>query len=435
MADIITLAPADKDPQKHNFAIRQLAERVAQMASTPFSVANGGTGTTSFPSHGVLVGSGTSALTTVSGTTTGQLLVWSTTSNPSFQTVTTTPGAGSITASTLASSALGYQSGMVNGTIVETHGSSAATFAVKTLAAVDPSSSDPVLFVFRDATAAIGDYVVRSVTSALSLTLSNGSKLGTANSTAFKIWLAAFDNGGTVQIAAMNCVSATDVFALGQFPIASANNEGGAGAANSAQVFYSSSTVASKPYLPIAYAAYESGLATAGAWSASPTRLQLFGPSVPLPAMILQSVASQDSNSATGTTTLPYDDTIPQITEGTQFMSKAITPSSASNILEIEHSSFIGCSAQDLITCAIFQDSTTNAIAATVSDSGRAANLDCIMSVGTRIAAGVAGGTSTTIKIRIGTNSASTVTFNGSSGARKFGGVAASYLRIKEIMT
>ncbi len=48
---------------------------------------------------------------------------------------------------------------------------------------------------------------------------------------------------------------------------------------------------------------------------------------------VVQVVNTQDGAVATGTTVLPWDDTIPQNTEGDQYMSLSITPTNASNKL------------------------------------------------------------------------------------------------------
>jgi hypothetical protein len=42
---------------------------------------------------------------------------------------------------------------------------------------------------------------------------------------------------------------------------------------------------------------------------------------------------------------------------------------------------------------------------------------------------------STTFRLRAGPESAATITFNGLSAARKFGGVLNSYMRVEELMT
>lgn len=186
--------------------------------------------------------------------------------------------------------------GMVNGTIVETRAANATTFAIKTLAGADPSATDIVYFVFRNVTAATGNYVVLSVTAALSLVVSSGSTLGTVSSNVpFKLWLVAFNDASTVRLGIINCLlggaSPTSVYPLGRFAIASATSEGGAGGADTAQVFYANATVTSKAFVPLAYAAYETGVTTAGAWATAPTRLQLFNTSVPLPGTALNTIS------------------------------------------------------------------------------------------------------------------------------------------------
>ncbi len=79
----------------------------------------------------------------------------------------------------------------------------------------------------------------------------------------------------------------------------------------------------------------------------------------------VQVVSVGSSAVATGTTTIPVDDTIPQITEGNEFMTLAITPRSATNRLLIRvvfHLSHGSVSTANLVA-ALFQDSTANALA------------------------------------------------------------------------
>ena len=69
--------------------------------------------------------------------------------------------------------------------------------------------------------------------------------------------------------------------------------------------------------------------------------------------------------SATGTTTHPIDDTIPQNTEGDEYLTLAITPTNASNKLLIEVSIHNSHTATvSLNSASLFQDSTANALAA-----------------------------------------------------------------------
>ncbi len=146
---------------------------------------------------------------------------------------------------------------------------------------------------------------------------------------------------------------------------------------------------------------------------------------------IVQVVNTQTGAVATGTTTIPDDDTIPQNTEGDQYMSLAITPTNASNRLLIQVVGNFAVSSQDVHTTALFQDSTANALAAgQTTGSGISNNVfQCI--VNHEMAAGTTA--ATTFNVRAGNSSPGTTTFNGTGGARELGGVMASSITITEI--
>ena len=150
------------------------------------------------------------------------------------------------------------------------------------------------------------------------------------------------------------------------------------------------------------------------------------------PGHVLQVVNFQTSAVATGTTLIPNDDTIPQNTEGTEFMTLAITPKSATSKLKIDVATYICGSDTIRLTTALFQDSTANALAAVMSTPGFAniggsgpSGFTHYMTAGTTSA--------TTFKVRIGGNSSVTVTLNGQGGTRRFGGVASSSITITEV--
>lgn len=144
---------------------------------------------------------------------------------------------------------------------------------------------------------------------------------------------------------------------------------------------------------------------------------------------VIQRVYTQTGEVATTTTTVPQDNTIPQNTEGGEFMTLAITPTNASNILEIRIVATFASSAIAHIIMSLFQDTTANAHATVVGVSAGANNIGTISLTHTM----VAGTTSaTTFKMRAGPNLAATVTFNGQSGARLFGGALASTMIITE---
>ncbi len=145
--------------------------------------------------------------------------------------------------------------------------------------------------------------------------------------------------------------------------------------------------------------------------------------------MVVQVVSTNYTAVSTGTTTIPLDDTIPQITEGTEFMTQAITPKSATNILVIEAVLLGSSSVATDILAALFQDSTANALAAdgtyqTTSTGRVTVPLTHSMVAGTT--------SSTTFRVRGGSPTAGTFSFNGTSATRLFGAITKSFIRITE---
>jgi hypothetical protein len=344
-----------------------------------------------------------------------------------------TPADGSILARKLAASSMGAFVGMINGSIVPSVAGSALTIALKTLAGTDPSATDPVYVVFRSVTPATGDFTVLTVTAATSLVVSSGSSLGVAaNNTAFKLWPVGFNDGGTFRLGVINCLSGKDIFPLAAWGIATSTAEGGAGGADLAHTFYTGAAVAAKAYIPLGYMTWETGLAAAGTWSAGPTRTQLFGHGVPLPGTSVQTVMSQTGAMTTGATAIPFDDTIPQNTEGDQYLSKAITPSSAANVLRIDAGIHAGSSAASMWNqAALFQDSVASALASAMGFQATATGI-APTTIHHEMLAGLT--TQTTFKVRAGGTSGTT-TFNGAGGLRYHGGSLSSYLKIEEIAT
>lgn len=146
---------------------------------------------------------------------------------------------------------------------------------------------------------------------------------------------------------------------------------------------------------------------------------------------LLQMVSYQTGAVATGTTLIPADDTIPQNTEGNEYMTLAITPISTSSILEIDvivnMANSAGASGVRN-SVALFQDSTANALNANAvfknDINSTQVVLKHLMSAGTT--------SLTTFKVRAGSNIAGTTTLNGTGGTRLFGGVNISSITIKE---
>ena len=144
---------------------------------------------------------------------------------------------------------------------------------------------------------------------------------------------------------------------------------------------------------------------------------------------VVQIVNSQTGAVATVSTLMINDDSIPQNTEGDQYMTLAITPTSATNALVINV--LINCAANSGTTLigALFQDTTANALAAGWTrmfsgDEPEHINITYYMLAGTT--------SETTFKVRAG-GTTGTFTFNGTGAARKLGGILMSSITIMEI--
>lgn len=145
---------------------------------------------------------------------------------------------------------------------------------------------------------------------------------------------------------------------------------------------------------------------------------------------VVQVVSTQDGEAASGTTLMPRDDTIPQITEGDEYMTLAITPKNTNNTLRIDVVVQASISASGTLTAALFQDATANALKSIgardpLNDQLFTLAFTHIMTAGTTSA--------TTFRIRMGSNTAGTTRFNSNAAGRQYGGVAASSIVITEI--
>lgn len=132
----------------------------------------------------------------------------------------------------------------------------------------------------------------------------------------------------------------------------------------------------------------------------------------------------------TGTTLIPFDNTIPQSTEGTNFFSVAWAPSAIGNKIRVEASLFGAYSVASPVIAALFQDATANALAAVAVQTTTTNQALELVLVYEFTAASTS---STTLKVNVGGSTAGTFTLNGNSGTAIFGGVATSSFRITEI--
>ena len=154
-------------------------------------------------------------------------------------------------------------------------------------------------------------------------------------------------------------------------------------------------------------------------------------PDTDISGFVVQRVSTVVGTSATGTTTIPLDNTTPQNTEGDEYMTLAITPKATGNKLVIE-AQFNGSNSSSALwmTAGLFQDTTADALAVAFS-SYQAGTIGCQINLRHIMAAGTTN--ATTFKLRVGANAGGTTTFNGGGGVGAlYNGKTSSYIMITE---
>lgn len=151
---------------------------------------------------------------------------------------------------------------------------SALTITLNDAYAATPAALSPILTAFRSPTAATGTPVFQPVRASTTLVVSSGSTLGTSNNVPFRLQVVLFDDASTMRLGVIN---PTTGGVVNEDAVASSTAEGGAGAADSADTYYTGTAVSSKAFRIVGYLDYPSGLGTAGTWSAGPTTIKIAG--------------------------------------------------------------------------------------------------------------------------------------------------------------
>jgi hypothetical protein len=156
---------------------------------------------------------------------------------------------------------------------------------------------------------------------------------------------------------------------------------------------------------------------------------RILGPINNLSSKVVQIVYAEKVDVGTTTTVIPFDDTLPQNTEGSEFLTLSISPLNAANILHIDVQFHVSPLASDQVVVALFQDSTADALAAGTTEPV-AGQINTVFFRHRMIAGTIA---STTFKVRAGAQSTSTLTINGRLGGRQYGGALISFINIIEL--
>lgn len=145
--------------------------------------------------------------------------------------------------------------------------------------------------------------------------------------------------------------------------------------------------------------------------------------------LIVQQVTASFTAFGTTTALIPSDDTIPQITEGAEFMTVSITPQASTSRLEIEAVVSASTALANNIIGALFRDSGANAIFATQT---RQPATTAMVQLVFHHSVPSGSTAATTFRVRLGSQSADTLTFNGGASARLFGAIAKSSITVTE---
>jgi len=142
---------------------------------------------------------------------------------------------------------------------------------------------------------------------------------------------------------------------------------------------------------------------------------------------VLQIVSVSNVAFSSSAATTPFDDTIPQSSEGVQVLTVNITPSNNTSKLVVQGVIMASCPSADSLITSLFSGGV-NAIYANMIavGAGQLETIDVLHKF-------TPGSTSTlTMSIRVGCVVGAGINFNGDGGGRKFGGVSTCWMVITE---
>jgi len=149
-------------------------------------------------------------------------------------------------------------------------------------------------------------------------------------------------------------------------------------------------------------------------------------------ARLVQVVNTTSVAMASGSTTMPNDDTVPTNAEGNALtaLDTAITPTNTGNNLLVQvNLPFVELASAGHICIALYQDSSAAIAACTNYTAGSTAGQSITLN---HFITGSLGTSATTFKVRFGASTSMVSTVNGYGGSRIFGGVAPASITISE---
>lgn len=318
-----------------------------------------------------------------------------------------------------------------NGKLTYSASAGAMTIAVKTLSDTDPSALHPVWF-------AQGLKVPQpiAITDPLSIVIPSGATVGSNSATyPYRLYVVIFepDGNGVCSLGVICCSQPSPVRIYPLAAVGRADTTAIGTGSDSAGVFYTTAAVFDYQYRVLGFADFNTP--PQGNWN-DPDSWVLHGQGMPLPGQTIQ-VVEGAALASSGTTGIPYDNTIPQDTEGDEYFSNTIVPLFSPNFIKNEI--FIQGSNSDAASlvnaAALFRsdDSSTDAIGVAW---GVQSAVDVPMTISGRFIHPARSVQSKSFSLRIGggTVGSSAFTLNGIDGTGKYGAALTSYLSTSEIM-
>lgn len=192
------------------------------------------------------------------------------------------------------------------------------------------------------------------------------------------------------------------------------------------------------PLLPIKNQGTQTPVGTADYVSFSPggtgveKRAPLSTAVAQVTGIIVNRAYGEYTTNADLTTTIPYDDTIPQSTEGTEILTVSITPKATANRIRVTiRGTATVASGSSQAILALFKDSDANALSASSVDiqtTGQQYDIAITFEHSPATISAV------TYKLRAGPNSTGAMRMNGTTAARRFGGVSTVTMVVEEIV-
>lgn len=292
------------------------------------------------------------------------------------------------------------------------------------------TASSPARVSFRSGTQTTGDYAIVTATDNVALTASVGSSFGFGSGEAGRMYFYAINaNPGAANSVIELAIAKKAIY--DESLLQSTTAEGGAGAADSDLVLYSTTARSNVPVRCIGYMDITSA-ATAGNWANAPTVLHLMGPGTKRTGDIVHRIATYTYAQLTGTTLTPYDTTPPLISEGNPVLALGFAASSAINPVRITTSGlyYAPAGGGEVVTAAL-HIGAGSAIAATVEYVGTATNLTLPLAY--PFATGTGTLASQTYSLRAGSNAAGTFRVNGNAAGQLYS-TPLTWMEITEYM-